>query len=365
VFTRYLLPAAAAAALGFAVLQMAKAQQKPPPAAPPVEPARSPFKGQLAGAGLVEPETENIAVGTHLPGVVERVLVRVGDTVRSGDPLFRLDDRHLKAELDIREANLANARAALDKLGRMPRPEEVPPSEAKVAEAEANLRDVQKVWDRTKRLAGSSAISDEEFVRKEQAVYVAAAQLKKAKADFDLLKAGAWQPDTDIAAATVKQMVAQANQTRTELDRLTVRAPRMRWADRPAGSAADDATEFHVLQVNVRPGEFVGTTAGQALIVLGHVGHLHVRVDIDENDIPRFRPNLPGAAKPRGSVGVEFPLAFVRVEPYVIPKKSLTGANTERVDTRVLQVIYAVETAGKPLYVGQQMDVFLDAGEKN
>lgn len=372
-FTRYLLPAAAVAALGFAVLQMAKAQHKPPPAAPPVEPARSPFKGQLAGAGLVEPETENIAVGTHLPGVVERVLVKVGDTVRSGDPLFRLDDRHLKAELDIRDANLANARAALDKLGRMPRPEEVPPSEAKVSEAEANLRDVQKVWDRTKKLAGSSAISDEEFVRKEQAVYVAAAQLKKAKADFDLLKAGAWSQDKAIAEATVKQMVAQVNQTRTELDRLTVRAPRMRWADRSASLAAVavgdslaavESTEFHVLQVNVRPGEFVGATAGQALIVLGHVGHLHVRVDIDENDIPRFRPNLPGAAKPRGSVGVEFPLTFVRVEPYVIPKKSLTGANTERVDTRVLQVIYAVETNGKPLYVGQQMDVFLDAGEK-
>ena len=361
--TRYLLPAAAVAALGFAVLQMARAQQKPPPAAPPVEPARSPFRAQLAGSGLVEPETENIVIGTHLPGVVERVFVRVGDVVHSGDPLFRLDERQLRAEQEIRDANVASARANLDKLDRMPRSEELPPTEAKVLEAEANLREAQKTWDRTRKLAGSSAISDEEFTRREIAVQVMAAQLKKARADFDLLKAGAWKSDKEIAAAAVKQAVAQANQTRTELDRLTVHAPRMRWAE-SSSAAVPDRTVFQVLQVSVHPGEFVGTTAGQALVVLGHVGQLHVRVDIDENDISRFRPKLPGVAKPRGAVGDEFPLAFVRVEPYVIPKKSLTGANTERVDTRVLQVIYAVETNGRPLYVGQQMDVFLDAGEK-
>ena len=47
----------------------------------------------------------------------------------------------------------------------------------------------------------------------------------------------------------------------------------------------------------------------------------------------------------------------------MIPKKSLTGENTERVDTRVLQVIYALEVKDRPVYVGQQLDVFLDVGE--
>jgi hypothetical protein len=50
------------------------------------------------------------------------------------------------------------------------------------------------------------------------------------------------------------------------------------------------------------------------------------------------------------------------VEPFVIPKKSLTGDTTERIDTRVLQVIYEVDTAGRaPLFVGQQVEVFIDA----
>ena len=62
----------------------------------------------------------------------------------------------------------------------------------------------------------------------------------------------------------------------------------------------------------------------------------------------------------RGDPSRKFPLRFVRVEPYVIPKKSLTGDNTERVDTRVLQVLYAIERTDHPVYVGQQLDVFID-----
>jgi len=54
-------------------------------------------------------------------------------------------------------------------------------------------------------------------------------------------------------------------------------------------------------------------------------------------------------------------LRFVRVEPFVVPKKSLTGESTERVDTRVLQVIYAIEPGSANVYVGQQLDAFIQA----
>jgi HlyD family secretion protein len=48
----------------------------------------------------------------------------------------------------------------------------------------------------------------------------------------------------------------------------------------------------------------------------------------------------------------------------VIPKKSLTGDTTERVDTRVLQVIYEFDPTGRPpLFVGQQVEVFIDVEE--
>jgi HlyD family secretion protein len=58
---------------------------------------------------------------------------------------------------------------------------------------------------------------------------------------------------------------------------------------------------------------------------------------------------------------LETPVQFVRFEPYVVPKRSLTGDTTERVDTRVLQVLYQFHPGDLPVYVGQQMDVFIDA----
>jgi hypothetical protein len=73
-----------------------------------------------------------------------------------------------------------------------------------------------------------------------------------------------------------------------------------------------------------------------------------------------FAPHAPAFATLKGRTDVRFALEYVKVEPYVIPKRSLTGDNNERVDTRVLQVIYALpDDRPVQVYVGQQMDVYL------
>jgi hypothetical protein len=118
-----------------------------------------------------------------------------------------------------------------------------------------------------------------------------------------------------------------------------------------------------ILLVNVREGEYVGTPPRQALMVLGAINDkVHLRVDIGEHDIPRFIKGAAATASPRGHSQISYPLKYERFEPFVVPKKSLTGDNVERVDTRVLQVIYTLETKDRPVYVGQQMDVFINAG---
>ncbi len=347
---KFVLPVLAAAMLAFAVIHVVKAQQTAPKPEPPVAPARTPFGNTVAGAGIAEAKTENIAIGSPLPGVVMEVFVpveAVGKHVRKDEPLFRVDDRQLKAQLRMNEAQLKAAEAQLAKLEKQPRPEELPPSEAKVRTAEANLALLEDQYQRAKKLYPGAALSEEDYRQRKFATAVAKQQLAQAQAEYALLKAGAWKPDIDIARATVEQARAQVELTRTDLERTVVRAP----------------VEGDVLQVNVRPGEYVGAPPSQALVVLGNVHQLHVRVDIDEHDIPRFRKGAPAFANPRGNTQLRYPLTFVRVEPYVIPKKSLTGDNTERVDTRVLQVIYALDVSDKPIYVGQQLDVFIDVGK--
>jgi multidrug efflux pump subunit AcrA (membrane-fusion protein) len=130
------------------------------------------------------------------------------------------------------------------------------------------------------------------------------------------------------------------------LDRLTVRAP-------VAG---------RILKVAVRPGQFVvaGETA-EPPVLLGNDRPLFVRVQVDENDVWRLRPAAAAEAVVRGNRDLRFPLSFVRIEPYVLPKRSLTGDRTERIDTRVLEVLYSFDPGDRPIFIGQQVDVFIDA----
>jgi multidrug efflux pump subunit AcrA (membrane-fusion protein) len=365
VLVRYLLPALVAVSLAFAVLHMEMADRKPPQAALPAEPARSPYARTVAGVGLVEPETEIIAVGTPISGVVKAVHVRVDDRVAAGGRLFELDDRHLAAELAAREAARDSAAAQLARLDALPRKEEMAPLEARVAEAKTHVADKEKLFERAKRETASGVGSEEAYDVRKAALDVARTQLRRAQAEFDLAAAGVWAHDRTVARSGLTEAQARCDQARAEMGRLRVDAPRVcrPGADHASDPVPDaDLVQFRVLRVNVRPGESVGAASGQPAVVLGTVGPLHVRVDIDEADIPRFRPGAPGVASPRGDSGQRIPLRFVRVEPHVIAKRSLSGDSIERVDTRVLQVIYAIDATDPSLHVGQQLDVFLDAG---
>ena len=115
-----------------------------------------------------------------------------------------------------------------------------------------------------------------------------------------------------------------------------------------------------ILQNNIRKGEFIAAGNSPA-IILGDIEHLQVRVDIDEQNASSLLPHFSATAYPKNNSSLKIPLRFARIEPYVVPKRSLTGAGDERVDTRVLQVLYTFERPpATPLYVGQQMDIFID-----
>ncbi len=116
-----------------------------------------------------------------------------------------------------------------------------------------------------------------------------------------------------------------------------------------------------VLQSNIRVGEYASLEPAKPILVRGDIESLQVRADFDEQLAARIVPGTSAIGFVKGAGGQAIPLCFVRIEPYVIPKQSLTGSSTERVDTRVLQVIFRTgSVAAHPLYVGQQMDVYVD-----
>src|SRR5690349_17923849 len=91
--TKYVLPLVAVCLLVFAVLHVARAQKETPPGPPPADPPRTSYANNVAGAGMVEAQNENISIGSPIPGIVVAVRCKVGDEVNTGDELFRLDDR--------------------------------------------------------------------------------------------------------------------------------------------------------------------------------------------------------------------------------------------------------------------------------
>jgi len=342
------LPLLAGVAFLFMCIHIAKAQREIPPQAPPIDPSRRPYHATLAGAGLVEPRSENILIGTHVPGIVDQVYVTVGQQVEPGSPLFQIDPRQQQAELAARLAQCEASRAELRRLESMPRSEDLPVSAAAVEKARADLKALQDQLTRVETLYAQKVTSEEDLVQRQQSFAAARATLMQTEAEDARLKAGAWSEDLAVARAQVQRMESLVEQSRVDLERLQVKSP-------IAGT---------ILKVDLRPGEYVGAAPGQTLIVLGDLEVLHVRVDIDEQDLPRFRPGLPGRGFIRGDATHPLPLHFVRVEPYAQPKRSLTGSGTERVDTRVLQVIYAIDRSDRTIYVGQQIDVYLDAASE-
>jgi multidrug resistance efflux pump len=344
--TKYGLPTIAALILTFAIFSIVRTQPvhatMPPPTAPPTPV----LQGSVGAVGLVEASSENIAVNVPVPGMVTRVYVKAGDQVKRGQSLFSIDDRDLQAEFGLRRSRLATAQAKLDKLLRSPRPEEVPPAEAKVREAEAQYQDAAVQLKLIESVRDRRAIRDEDLQRRRIAVDTAAAHLAQTKADLALLKAGAWQPDIEIARADVSEAQRQIDRIQADIDRTVVAAP----------------ITGQILQCKVRVGEYAQAgQLAQPLILMGSTSQLNVRADVDEQDAWRVKAGAPAVASVRGDSTHRYNLRFVRFEPYVIPKKNLTGDSTERVDTRVLQVIFAFDK-NAAVFAGQQMDVFIDAG---
>jgi len=174
--------------------------------------------------------------------------------VAAGDPLFELDKRATEADLKVKQAQVVQAEKSLRELQLQPRAETVPPSEALVKAAEATSRQQKDEYQRTKNAFAKGAASPENLVSAEQAYYNGLAQLAQAKANLLLLKAGAWEADKDVAQAAVDTAKAQVEQDKTTLEMLQVRAP----------------VDGTILQVNIRPGEYVATSGSQALVAMGN-----------------------------------------------------------------------------------------------
>ncbi|WP_265571646.1 HlyD family secretion protein [Sphingomicrobium nitratireducens] len=313
-FSRQILPLIAVAGLIAAIVFIVTGTPDRAVTDPPETPFRAggeiAGKPRVAGAGVVEPSSETIAIGTSLSGVVEAVMISPGARVSKGQPLFRVDTRSARARIREGDAAIASARAAI--------------AEARNAEATA-----------ARQLALYRSVED--------AAAVSRAEVIRAEGDASSARARRQVAEAELANARARRASAA-----TELERSTVRAP-------IAGE---------ILGVDVRPGETVtaGPGAGGPYVLMGETNPLHVRIDIDEDEVGRVAIGEAAVVSPRGEADTRVDARFVRAEPLVVPKRSLTNQASERVDVRVMQLIFALpDEAAGDFRVGQQVDAFIPA----
>lgn len=343
---RIVLPTLSVAGACFAFYTVLSARD-PVPQGPKVEPPRNGFERGISGNGIVVPPSErNIELSAPFAALVTKVHVTAGQDVEAGAPLFQLDDRALVAAQRSREAGRDLAKQKLERLKSSPRPEEVPPLEARVAELRQAVADwsAQVARLEAARQKEAGAVTLDDLDRRRFAREGGKHALQRAEAELELMKKGAWSADLALAEAELREAEAVLEQARTEVERACVRAP----------------SSGKVLEVNVRGGEYATPGSGP-LVLFADRGPLRVRVDVDEESAPLLVTTPQAYGTLRGFASRRFPLKLVRVEPYVKPKRSLTGDNKERVDTRVLQLVFEVVESPLPVFIGQQMDVFLEA----
>lgn len=328
----------------FFIFMFMREQDPSTPVRSTINTPSSPFKTFIFGVGVVEAKGGNINIGTSINRVVEKIPVIVGAKVTKGQELVKFENNDLQADVMLQELDYRLAQANLKKIKALPRPEDLITAEANLKNAELDVEQARLQYEMVKNLKDSRALSQEEATRRSFTYQLAVAKQQQAQANLDKVKAGAWQPNLDIAQLKVLQAKSKVMQSKSNLQRTIVKSP-------------IDAT---ILQVKIREGEVPSGIAQIPLMIIGDTSELHLKVSINQYDVPRFQSNAPAVAFFQGDHRYKFPLEFIRIEPMLVSKQNLTNDIAEKVDTDVLNIIYRIKSSEQPVYIGQQMDVYIE-----
>ncbi|MBP9791879.1 MAG: efflux RND transporter periplasmic adaptor subunit [Rickettsiales bacterium] len=181
--------------------------------------------------------------------------------------------------------------------------------------------DLKQHLDRFENIKDKRSISQDDLSRKRFAVQKAKAEIDEATQGLELLN--------------------------VELNKLTVKSP----------------IDGRVLKINSRIGEYVSNNT--IPLVIGNLDKVLLKVIIDETDLHRVDTGAKAIAIMRGQPEKEWKLKFLSIEPLAIPKVQLSNNRNEKIDTRVIELLYEFESADINAVPGQQADVFIEATKEN
>jgi HlyD family secretion protein len=335
-------------------------RKKPLP--PAFYPAQNPFVSGVYANGIIESyqtNGENINIFPEVSGTVTHILAQEGQTVKQGTPLLLIDDSVQRATVEQQKAQAEAALAMLQELKAQPRLETLRVSKAQVEYAAAQLKTAQSTLNklRTSYRLDPKSVSKDQLDTQENTVKASKANLGVARRQYELTKAGAWIYDIRNQQHLYEALTKTYQSGQALLAKYTIRAP----------------VDGLILAVRTATGSYVAsqgaygtyTQGYNPIIVMGYPQepYLQVRCYIDEILIPRLptTSHMQAQMQIRGT-DRRIPLEFERVQPYVSPKIQLSDQRQERVDVRVLPVLFRFKPPqDMHIYPGQLVDVYVEA----
>lgn len=335
--------------------------QQPSAQPPAFKPAANPYANGIYANGIVESvqaQGENINIYPEVAGPVTQVPVAEGDHVHKGDVLLTIDDSVQRATAEQQQAQADAAHAMLAELKAEPRPEALDIANAQAGNAEATLKNADDQLAKEQQAYGINpkSISLDALDNAINAQRIAATNLAVVQRQLALTRAGAWRFDIENQDRQYTAMLKSYAASAALLAKYTIRAPSdgiVRALQAAVGSYVSPQGAYDSYTQAMRPLIVMGTPDDQ----------LQVRVYIDEILIHRMTdPSGMHAQMFIRGTERQVPLTFARIQPYVTPKIELSDQRQERVDLRVLPVIFRFEKPKDiPLYPGQLVDVYVGA----
>jgi HlyD family secretion protein len=305
--------------------------------------AKSPAREEVVtGPGRVEPASEEIRVSAEIGGRLRQVLVDEGARVRRGDLVAALENDDYRAAVDVAQAAISTRQAELDRVLSGARAEERREAAAAVTEAEATVKNAEAELRRYRALFADHLTAREQVETRETAAAEATSRLEAARQHRDLVEATARTEDRDRAQAQVVAARAALAEARARLDKTEIHAP----------------LDGVILRRNFRSGETV--TPGAAIVTMGDISRLRVRMEVDERDVARIHVAQEAWCTADAYGSRRFPGRIVRIGKILGRKTITTGDPAERADTKVLEALVELEP-GAALPAGLRVDVFVPA----
>lgn len=347
--------------LALALISAYLVGQQPKALPPAFNPAANPYAKGIYAQGIIESvqsHGENINIYPEVSGPITEVLVEEGARVRKDDPMLRIDDSVQRATVEAQQSQAEAARTLLAELKAEPRRENLEVSAAQVENAKATLKNAEDQLAKQERSYSiePKSVSRDALDNVRNAQKIAATNLQIVEKQYALIKAGAWSYDVQNQEKQFIALSKAAASSAALLAKYTLRAPSdgvVRSIQATVGSYVSSQGAYDSYTQGMDP-----------LIVMGAPDdQLQVRAYIDEILIDRLADPAKLSAELfiRGT-DKHVPLTFVRVQPFVSPKIELSNQRQERVDVRVLPVIFRFASPKSlNVYPGELVDVYVSA----